>query len=58
MPEEQSRFECKRKNMETYNIENLNESDFPIHVTGLDLLINKEERKEFAESDRKRCFNV
>ena len=30
-----------RKNMETYNIENLNESDFPIHVTGLDLLINK-----------------
>ena len=34
-----------RKNMETYNIENLNESDFPIHVTGLDLLINKEERK-------------
>ena len=33
-----------RKNMEIYNIENLNDSDFPIHVTGLDLLINKEER--------------
>ena len=33
-----------RKNMEIYNIENLNDSDFPIYVTGLDLLINKEER--------------
>ena len=30
--------------MEIYNIENLNDSDFPIYVTGLDLLINKEER--------------
>lgn len=33
-----------RKTMEIYGIENLNEYDFPIHVTGLDLLINKEER--------------
>ena len=33
-----------RKNMEIFNIENLNDSEFPIHVTGLDLLINKEER--------------
>lgn len=33
-----------RKNTESCGMENLNEYDFAIHVTGLDLLINKEER--------------
>lgn len=33
-----------RRNVDFYSMENLNDYDFPIHVTGLDLLINKEER--------------